>query len=71
MKIIYTEYLTNGEVRFTTSPFTEDWPKFNRKPRVEILSDGQVWMYHEQEGVYAWSIINNIDKAINRLIEET
>lgn len=71
MKTVYTEYLKNREVRFTTSPVVaEDWPPMHREPRVEILSDGRAWLYHGLDGVWAWSIIGNFDEAMRRMMEE-
>lgn len=76
MKAIYTEYLPNREVRFSTKrsaaygwEVTEDWPPEIRMPRVEILSDGQVWLYHELDGVFAWSTMRNLDEALRWLVE--
>lgn len=72
MKTIYTQYLPNREVRFTTEPFvSEDWPKAYRVPRVEVLSDGKAWLYHAVDGDFAWSIIGNLDKALEIMMKET
>lgn len=69
MKPLYTQYLSNGEVRITAFPFiSEDWPKACRKPRVEILQDGKAWLYHELDGVFAWSIMPTLDDALRAMV---